>query len=814
VPDAPRPAALAGFRVVELGGQVAAAYATKLLAGLGASVLKVEPPGGDPLRVWGPFRDDLVDVELGGGVFRYLNAGKECRAVAFDDPEQLDALLQDVARADVVVESLGAGSLERHRLGPERLAAVNPALGLVRISDFGQHGPHVGMPTSQLVLQAMGGWVSAHGVPGTDPVQVGGRLSEYTVGAFAACAALTAARAARRAGTTAVADLSTMECLLGTLPYPMLFAETLAELGLPRPEARYFPLPGIVRCRDGWVGINALTGQHWQDACSMLGADEWRDRQQDLAGGGPELDGFFAHVQPWLDARDAQEIVEISQAFRIPAAPVGDGRMMLEYAQFRERPFFVEDPDTGATMPGAPYRLSATPCIESLTESAAESFTESLGESAVESFTESLGESAVESARGRDREDSLPFEGLRVVDLGTFWAGPYATMYLGALGADVVKVESIQRPDGFRFAGAFPQLGDDWYDRSGVWQATNCDKHDVTLDLGQEQGRALLRKLLAGADVVLENFSARVVEQFGLGYEELHALNPSIVMVRMPGFGLEGPWRDYVGWAMVIEQATGMASVTGWPELPLSPGGFLDPAIGMHAATAIQAALAHRERTGEGQLIEVAQLETGACLTAELVIEWSLNGRARGREGNRHRVIAPQGVYRCLRADGVDGWVAISARDDAQWRALAETVGAGELRDLTLDERHAQHDELDERISAWTATHADTDVVARLRPHRIAVAPVLTVPDMYGEPQLESRGYYQPLENAKTGTRRYPGWPMQLTVGNRRVPHHRSGPPTLGGDNDEILWRRLGVDVAALEQLRADQVIGDRMPSR
>ena len=400
-----------------------------------------------------------------------------------------------------------------------------------------------------------------------------------------------------------------------------------------------------------------------------------------------------------------------------------------------------------------------------------------------------------------------------MVDLGTFWAGPYATMYLGALGADVVKVESIQRPDGFRFAGAFPQLGDDWYDRSGVWQATNCDKHDVTLDLGQEQGRALLRRLLANADVVLENFSARVVEQFGLGYDELRALDPSVVMVRMPGFGLEGPWRDYVGWAMVIEQATGMASVTGWPDLPLSPGGFLDPVIGMHAAVAIQAALDHRERTGEGQLIELAQVETGACLTAEQVIEWSLNERIRGRDGNRHRVLAPQGVYRCLRADGADGWVAISARDDAQWRALAEAIGAGDVRDLPLDERRARHDELDERIGTWTATHTDADVVARLRPHRIPVAPVLTVPDMYGEAQLESRGYYQALDNSKTGTRRYPGWPMQFTVGNRRLAHHRSGPPTLGGDNDEILWRRLGVDAAAIEKLRADQVIGDRMPS-
>ena len=739
----------------------------------------------------------MIDLDQGGGLYRYLNAGKHGRVVAFDDGEQVASLLEVVADCQLVVESLGAGVLERHRLGPEQLTAANPALALVRISDFGQHGPHVGVPTSQLVLQAMGAWVSTHGVPGTDPVQVGGRIAEFTVGAYAGCAGLTVATAASDLGKPAVADLSTMECLLGTLPYPMLFDEALRKLGMPRQEARHFPLPGIVRCRDGWVGINALTGQHWYDVCSMLDAGPWSDRQQELAGGGPALDAFFAHVQPWLDSRDAHEIVELSQAFRIPAAPVGDGRMMLDYAQFRDRPFFVRDDQTGATVPGLPYRFGPP-------SAPSDAFTD----------LKSRGQRTHREHSREPDEPYLPFEGLRVVDLGTFWAGPYATMYLGALGADVVKVESIQRPDGFRFAGAFPQMGDDWYDRSGIWQATNLDKRDVTFDLSREEGRTLVRRLIERSDIVLENFSARVVEQFGLGYEELARLRPGLIMVRMPGFGLEGPWRDYVGWAMVIEQATGMAAVTGWPERPLHPGGFLDPVIGMHAAVAIQAALRHRERTGEGRLIELAQLETGACLTAEQVIEWSSNRRIRGREGNRHRVIAPQGVYRC-RGEHDDGdaasrWVAVSARDDAQWSALADAIGAHELAPLAVAERHARHDELDERIEAWTTTRTADDVVARLRPHRIPAASVLTVDGMYDEPQLAARGYYQDLDNAKTGARRYPGWPMQFTFGSLRAEHHRIGPPTLGGDNDAVL-AELGVDATEMARLRDEGVIGDRM---
>ena len=518
----------------------------------------------------------------------------------------------------------------------------------MRISDFGQHGPYVGTPTSGLTLQALGGWVSPHGMPSSDPVQVGGRIHEFTTGTFAATAALTALRAARQTGEQAVVDLSMMECLVGTLAYPMIVVKDMLAAGMPPPTARWFPLPGIVRCRDGWVGVNALTGQHFVDACAMLGVEEYATRQPELSTGGPLLDEFFARIQPWFDERDAQDVVELSQAFRVPAAPVGDGRMMIDYAQFRQRAFLIDE--DGTTMPGPPYRLSATPA-------ARQGAAPELG-STEASEAASTSKQPAPSAKRADA--ALPFAGLRVVDLGSFWAGPYCTMYLAALGAEVIKVESTRRPDGFRFSGAVPAMGEDWYDRGGIFAAVNLSKRDLTLELSTDAGRAILLQLVEQADVVLENFSARVVEQFELGYEQLRAVKPDVIMVRMPGFGLEGPWRDYVGWAMVIEQATGMASVTGPPERPMHPGGLADPVIGMHAAVAVQAALEHRDRTGEGQLIEVAQLETGANVTAELMIEWSARGEAIERDGNRDRRFAPQGVY-ARRAEGpTPEWVALT----------------------------------------------------------------------------------------------------------------------------------------------------------
>jgi crotonobetainyl-CoA:carnitine CoA-transferase CaiB-like acyl-CoA transferase len=385
-------------------------------------------------------------------------------------------------------------------------------------------------------------------------------------------------------------------------------------------------------------------------------------------------------------------------------------------------------------------------------------------------------------------------------------------MYLGALGADVIKVESTRRPDGFRFSGAVPAMGDDWYERGGVFAGTNLNKRDVTLDLTTGEGRALLRQLLERADVLLENFSARVVEQFELGYEQVRAAKPDIIMVRMPGFGLVGPWRDYVGWAMVIEQATGMASVTGSAERPLHPGGLADPVIGMHAAVAVQAALEHRDRTGEGQLIEVAQLETGANLTAELVLEWSARRWVLPRAANRDPHAAPQGVYPCPAGARGPEWVAITVADDRQWRVFTAVVGR---RDWADDPalggavgRRARHDKLDDAIAAWTRQRPVADTVAALTDAGIPAGRVLTVPWMFDDAQLAARGYYVELDHPRTGCRRYPGWPMRFSFADRQ---HRRGAPTLGEHNAEVLGRELGVRADERATLTATGVIGDRL---
>jgi crotonobetainyl-CoA:carnitine CoA-transferase CaiB-like acyl-CoA transferase len=762
-------------RVIEIANEISGPYCGKLFVDIGADVTKIEGPEGDSLRRWGPFPGGEPDPDR-SGLFEYLNAGKRTAV--------LDVARELIADADVLIDGLAPGSLDNCGLGIDALQEINPHLVVVRISNFGQHGPFRDRVATPLTLQAASGWITPRD-PDRPPVQAGARIAEYVAGGYAALGALTALRIASPNRVREV-DVSVFESLLSTLPYPMLQAERMRTLGLPS-NIRQAPMLGVVRAGDGWVGINCLTGQHWLDVCAMLGLPEFGEQQYAIMMGGPERAEFFAAAQPWLRERTVTEIVELSQTLRIPAAPVADGATVLECPQWVKREFFVDAGGEGWSFrrPGPAFRLSKPPAVPA-----------------------SAQPRGVWPAAGTT-DPSLPFAGLKVLDLTTFWAGGYLTCYLGAFGADIVKVESIQRPDGFRYSGAFPHEGDDWYERGALWQATNLNKRDITLDLTSQAGRELARRLAAQADVVVENFSPRVVEQFELDYPALAALRPDVIMVRMPGFGLDGPWRDYVGWALNIEQVSGMSAATGYADgPPCNVQGPADPIVGVHAGVALLAALEHRRRTGEGRLIEVAQIEVAAAVTAEPVIEYSMNGIVRPRDGNRQRGYF-QGVYPTA-ADDV--WVALSVRDDNDWSALVDAMGRpGLLEDerfATGDRRTAAHDAFDQVVAAWTKTQSPANIVAALQERDLPAEEVIKPEGMYDVPQLDARAYYEDYQRPITGRHRYPGWPFRITPGPVR--HHRFAAPTLGQHNDEIL-RGLGLSGDELAALRRERVIGEEV---
>lgn len=790
---------LAGLRVVDLSTEIAGPYCTKLLVDAGAEVIKVEAPAGDPLRHWTASGIELAPGE-DGALFRYLNASKRSVVLDLEDAEGRDAALDLAATAALVIESFEPGRVDAWGLGPEALRVRNPSLSLVSISPWGGTGPWAHRPSTEFTLQAATGSTGYRGLRDRPPVAVGGRLGEWIAGSFAAVGAISAWLSARNTGEGQHVDLSMFEAML----LCMTIYHDLNGQWVDGPLPRAIEIPSIEPAKDGWVGFCTITGQQWKDFCAMIGRSDVSENEAFLDGRArmDHLESMQEMIHSWTREHTVDEIVELAILLRIPVAPVGNGQTLPEMDHFVDRKVFIESP-AGFLQPRVPYLLEKTP-LPPLGPAPR------LGEHTREVMAEVAAPGAAKGrppSRGGKGGSALPLHGLRVVDLSAFWAGPFATAYLADLGADVVKVESIQRPDGMRFAGAI--RAERLWERSPVFHGANPGKRSVTLKLDSQEGRALLRRLVAGADVVIENYSARVLENFGLGWDTIREWNPRAIMVRMPAFGLGGPWRDRTGFAMTIEQVSGLAWMTGYEELPLVVRGACDPIGGMHSVFALFMALEDRERTGLGQLVEVPLVETALNIAAEQVIEQSAYGRLLCRDGNRGPVAAPQGLYSC--ADAGE-YVALAVATDDQWTALRSLMGDPEwARDGALDsaaERRVRHDAIDAGIETWLADRRQADAVDALVEAGVPAHAVINAHYVMPNPQLEHRRFYQTMEHPVTGATRYPGLPTRFSALGDRL--HRCPPPTLGQHNREILCGELGLSEEEFDALREKQIIGDR----
>jgi crotonobetainyl-CoA:carnitine CoA-transferase CaiB-like acyl-CoA transferase len=398
---------------------------------------------------------------------------------------------------------------------------------------------------------------------------------------------------------------------------------------------------------------------------------------------------------------------------------------------------------------------------------------------------------------------------VKVVDLTAWWAGPSATLSLAALGADVVKVESVARPDQMRLAGTRYPPAEGWWEWGPIFHGANLSKRDVTLDLTSPDGLALLRRLIDTADVLIENFTPRVIDQFGLDFDSLRASNPGLVMVRMPAFGLDGPWRDRNGFAQTMEAVSGLAWRTGFEDqLPTLVLGACDPLAGAHTAFATLLALDARAATGEGMLVESVMVESALNVAAEAIVEYGAGAPSLGRQGNRGPDAAPQGVYP---ASDDESWVALAVETDAEWEALVKALDAppwaadGGL--CTADGRRAHHDLLDAHLGAWTSGRTAEDAVACLSAAGVPAEVVIAARDVIHNPQLRHRGLFETEDHPVTGPHPVPTLPFRLTHVAEWL---RTPSPTLGQHNDEVLGA-LGVDADARAELRADDVIGERL---
>ena len=784
---------LAGVRVVDLSTEIAGPYCTKLLVDAGAEVVKVEPPAGDPLRRFSASGTTIPDGQ-DGALFQYLNASKQSVVADLDTAEGCERIRNLSSTADIVVESLGAGEMARRGLSLAALQQRNRRLSLVSISPWGQSGPWAQRPATEWTLQAATGSTASRGLPERGPVGFGGRIGDWIAGSYAAVGAVIAWISAREAGSGQHVDLSTFEAMLTVMP---CFGDMHGQLIGGAALLQRIELPGVEPAKDGWVGFCTNTGQQWKDFCGLIGRPELGEDPlfQDFSYRMAHVDVLREAFHTYTRRHTIDEIVESATAWRIPCSPVGNGRDVLTMDHMLERGVFVQNPG-GFLQPRPPYTLEKTP-LRPIGRAPR------LGEHREQLLPEREQPAPTAAAQ---MSVPLPLAGLCVVDLTAFWAGPAATLFLADMGADVVKVESIQRPDGMRFATVIRT--EPLWERSAVFQGCNPGKRGITLHLESEEGRALFKKLLMTADVVAENFSARVMEHFGLGWDAIHAINPRLIMLRMPAYGLDGPWRDRPGFAANVEQACGLAWITGYEDMPLIMN-VCDIIGGMHGVFALLMALEHRRRTGEGQLVEATLLEPALNVAAEQVIEYSAYGTLLTRMGNRSPYAAPQGVYSC--ADP-DERLALAVASDAQWHALCSVIGAADWAAspalATLAGRRAAHDAIDKRLSAWLAGMACEIAVEKLVSAGVPAHPLINGYHIMPNPQLEHRQFFQVLEHPVVGRIRYPGLPMRFSAFPRHL--HRWAPPLLGQHNDEVLGGDLGLSREELAALREKQVIGER----
>ncbi|WP_231978333.1 CaiB/BaiF CoA-transferase family protein [Mycobacterium sp. E3298] len=791
---------LAGYAVVDLSTGIAGAYCTKLLADGGADVVKVEPPKGDPLRSWSA-SGTRIPPGGDGALFSFL-AGAKHSVVADpgieDDVELVDRLL---SAADAVVWSGGSKVAEHDDFSPTAMHRRYPHLTVMSITPFGLQGPWRDRAATEFTLQAWSGGIIGlgRGEPGRAPVFVGGQVGEYMAGVHASAAMLASRYGRTCGGAGELLDLSMLETqILSLTYYPVTYFEML---GRPWRDTRRLTVPGVARAKDGLVDVGCGTAQQWFDLCAMIGRPEWIDEHLELTiteRANLNADEIYA----WFEDHTVEEIRELATAFRIPNAPVANGANVASLDHFVERGSFVRSPDDRFVQPGHPYRLH--PPLLCRPQPAPR-----LGEHTAHYRTANL---TLRPGPSRPA-NPLPLNGVRVLDLTTFWAGPCCTHFLAMLGADVIHVESVRRPDGTRLIAGVPVTETQWWERSPIFAALNTNKKDLTLDLQTPRGRELLRRFIATCDVVVENFTPRVLEQIGLDFAAVQAIKPDAVLVRMPGFGLDGPWRDNPAFAYVIEAASGLTWLTGYADrTPYDPYSIGDPNAGMHAANAVLLALSHRRRTGRGVFVEAAMVDAALSIAAEQLIEYSAYGALLARDGNRGPRAAPQNLYRSADIDEfgrADSWVAIAVNTDEQWEALGAAIGspawATDPKLATASGRKERHTDIDARLSAWCGRRGGDEIVATLWDAGVPVAKVMQPHRQTELDQLTFRGFFEEVDHPVNGPARLSTVPIRSSGGPSTF--HTQHAPLLGQHNHELL-AELGLSDAEIAQLEADGVIG------
>jgi crotonobetainyl-CoA:carnitine CoA-transferase CaiB-like acyl-CoA transferase len=793
-------AALSGLRVVDLTSRMGG-YCGLLLANLGAEVILVEPPDGDPMRRQGPFQNDVPHPE---GSLSFTSYHNNKRGIVLDLQSQTgrETLQQLVQSADVLVEDRPPDYLERLGLGYTGLQSLNPALVLTSISGFGLSGPYRDFKAPNIVAFAMGGLMNLCGHPGRPPL-VGPCEIAYHLGsvhaAFGTLVTLYNRRGTGRGDHVEVSlqDVLVADPFLRIMTRYSVTGEILERSG----HSQSTTVAETYKCRDGYARIFCNQPDHWKRLV------EWLGNPAELT------DPKFANVQnrhplrPVIDrmieARtlnsETTTFFQEFQSQRLAAAPINSPSAFLEDPQTKHRQYLIEVDHAHLgrhRFPGDPYKFSASPAR-------AERGAPLLGEhqQSVTSEWSRPSQWSEQARRSAGITNPFPFAGIRVLSFPTGIVGPALGSLLAEHGAEVITVEAgrtLRSPQrGQRF-----QIATDL--------ESHRNKKRVAINMKHAEGLALAKQLIAKSDVVAENFSARVMASWGLDYPRMKEIREDIIMASLQAFGQTGPRRDFVSFGPILMAFSGMTYLWRDPEVE-RPGAacqtaFPDYVAPSYGALAILAALHYRARTGKGQYIDISQAETAASMLGPAYLEWLINGRKPQPQGNFSSIAAPHGCYRCK---GDDRWCVISVETQQEWMGFCELVGhpewATDPRFVDLNGRIAHKQELDALVESWTARHTPHQVMLVLQRDGIAAGVVQTAEDLYRDPHLRERGFSHDVFHKEVGWVTRAGPSIRLTEGDafsRDEFAHRAGE-----DNEAVFGELLGLSRAQLKELTEREVL-------
>jgi crotonobetainyl-CoA:carnitine CoA-transferase CaiB-like acyl-CoA transferase len=774
---------LGGIRVLDLSGPLGT-YCGRLLADAGADVVKVEPPEGDQLRRRPPFAGDRADPD-GSLSFAYYQANKRGVMLDYRRPEAAAVLADLGVNCDVVVLTpTVAEPVAGFDPVTGELAWAGPDAVVCSITPFGLTGPYRTWRATHLTSHAMSGLMYVQGLPEGPPTVVPGQQLYDFVGTHAAIAVLTALRARPEAGGQLI-DMSAHEVMTSSC-FDIYSYTNGARIGHRRPPGAQYSGGGTWQCRDGVVEFAASTDKHWFALMELLGHPaELSDPSWGHPGKRhPHEDKIMEVMRPLVAAMSREDFVVRGQQLGLPCTVVNTVGDFVDDIQPRTRGFFVRKPLAGLgefDLPGEPFR-----CAERVLAQ-------------YRRPAPRLGESDAAEIARQWREPPPPapvpgrLSGIRAISFGTAIAGALSGTALAELGADVVKIESPARADNLRrlWAPEDPAVHEpSGADTSPMFANFNRTTRSVALDMKDPESVALFLRLAAAADVIVENYAPGVMQRWGLGYEQIAAVNPRIIMLSLTGFGHSGPRSHYLAYGATICTFVGLTDAWRYPS-----GVHFDYLSEAHGVFGVLAALAARDRTGRGTHVDLAEVETAAAVMGPMMLDYVVNGRASVVPGNQVPGALLSEVVRC---HGDDSWLAVEIEDAADWATLAEFLGRADLAEAVQAPGEQAPDEqaraaLGAALAAWAGERTAQQAMRMLQKAGLAAGAVQDAEDVVRDPQHRERHYLLEMDHPDLGVAEYAAPPHRLA---KTPPVVRRPTPRLGDHTVEVLAEWLGMSPA------------------